>query len=111
MFISMKRRVSSALINAVIKVVFILACYLAKHVAVMYQQYQKADSGYSCMIIVACKVLCAGWMGIWGSWRRLSHIHTGRSGGVEGLGEQFNIVQRAVRGSLSIDLKHENVVE
>ena len=26
--------------------------------------------------------------------------------GVEGLGEQFSIVQRAVRGSLSIDLKH-----
>ena len=31
--------------------------------------------------------------------------------GIGGLGEQFNIVPRAVRGSLSIDLKHENVVE
>ena len=95
MFISMKRKVSSALMNAVIMVIFILACYLAKHVAVLYQEYQKADR-------------LDGYLG------ELEEVITRTDRlqrGVEGLGEQFNIVQRAVRSSLSIDLKHENAAE
>ena len=43
MFISIKRKVSSALMNTVILAILILVCYLAKHVVVLYQQYQKAD--------------------------------------------------------------------
>ena len=41
MFPAIKRKFSTALVNAVILVVFLLACYLARHVAVLYQQYQK----------------------------------------------------------------------
>ena len=95
MFISIKRKVSSALMNAVILIIFIIACYLAKHVAVLYQQYQKADR-------------LDGYLG------ELEEVITRTDRlqrGVEGLGEQFNIVQRAVRGSLSIDLKHSDVKE
>jgi len=90
MFISIKRKVSSALMNATILIIFIIACYLAKHVAVLYQQYQKADR-------------LDGYLG------ELEEVITRTDRlqrGVEGLGEQFSIVQRAVRGSLSIDLKH-----
>jgi len=76
--------------NATILIIFIIACYLAKHVAVLYQQYQKADR-------------LDGYLG------ELEEVITRTDRlqrGVEGLGEQFSIVQRAVRGSLSIDLKH-----
>ena len=92
MFISIKRKVSSALMNAVILIIFMIACYLAKHVAVLYQQYQKADR-------------LDGYLG------ELEEVITRTDRlqrGVEGLGEQFNIVQMAVRGSLSIDLKHSD---
>ena len=92
MFISIKRKVSSALMNAVILIIFMIACYLAKHVAVLYQQYQKADR-------------LDGYLG------ELEEVITRTDRlqrGVEGLGEQFNIVQWAVRGSLSIDLKHSD---
>ena len=41
MFPAIKRKFSTALVNAVILVVFLLACYLARHVTVLYQQYQK----------------------------------------------------------------------
>jgi len=92
MFISIKRKVSSALMNAAITVIFILACYLAKHVAVLYQQYQKADR-------------LNGYLG--DLEEVITRTHRLQSG-VEGLGEQFSIVQKAVRGSLSIDLKHDS---
>ena len=55
MFISIKRRVSSTLINTIILAILILVSYLAKHIVVLYQQYQKAETGL---------------MGTWGSSRR-----------------------------------------
>jgi hypothetical protein len=43
MFISIKRKVSSTLMNTVILAILNLVSYLAKNVVVLYQQYQKAD--------------------------------------------------------------------
>ena len=92
MFISIKRKVSSALMNTVILAILILVCYLAKHVVVLYQQYQKADRLDEYL----------------GELEEVITRTDRLQRGVVGLGEQFSIVQRAVRGSLSIDLKHDS---
>ena len=76
MFISIKSKVPSTLMNTVTLAILILVSYLAKHIVVLYQQYQKADrfDGY-----------------------------LGEQIGVVGLGELFSIVQREVRGKAEHD--------
>ena len=55
MFITIKSKVSSTLMNTVTLAILILVSYLAKHIVVLYQKYQKAETGL---------------MGTWGSSRR-----------------------------------------
>ena len=82
-FISIKRRVSSTLILAI----FILVSYLAKHVVVLYQQYHMEDRLDAYLGDLEEVITCTDML---------------QKGGVVGLGELFSIVQRAVRGSLSM---------
>ena len=92
MFISIKRKVSSTLMNTVILAVLNLVSYLAKNVVVLYQQYQKADRLDEYLGELEEVITCTDRLQIW----------------VVGVGELFSIVQRAVRGNLSIDLKHDS---
>ena len=92
MFISIKRKVSSTLMNTVILTILNLVSYLAKNVVVLYQQYQKADRLDEYLGELEEVITCTDRLQI----------------GVVGLGELFSIVQRAVRGNLSIDLKHDS---
>ena len=92
MFISIKRKVSSTLMNTVILAILNLVSYLAKHVVVLYQQYQKADRLDEYLGELEEVITCTDRLQIW----------------VVGVGELFSIVQRAVRGNLSIDLKHDS---
>ena len=92
MFISIKRKVSSTLMNTVILAILNLVSYLAKNVVVLYQQYQKADRLDEYLGELEEVITCTDRLQI----------------GVVGLGELFSIVQRAVRGNLSIDLKHDS---
>jgi len=91
MFPAIKRKFSNALVNAVILVVFVVACYLARHVAVLYQQYQKYYR-------------LEGYLG------ELEDVITRThrlQAGVQGVGDEFRVVEKAVRSSLSIDLSHD----
>ena len=92
MFISIKRKVSSTLMNTVILTILNLVSYLAKNVVVLYQQYQKADRLDEYLGELEEVITCTDRLQI----------------GVVGLGELFSIVQRAVKGNLSIDLKHDS---
>ena len=92
MFISIKRKVSSTLMNTVILAILNLVSYLAKHVVVLYQQYQKADRLDEYLGELEEVITCTDRLQIW----------------VVGVGELFSIVQRAVKGNLSIDLKHDS---
>ena len=92
MFISIKRKVSSTLMNTVILAILNLVSYLAKNVVVLYQQYQKADRLDEYLGELEEVITCTDRLQIW----------------VVGVGELFSIVQRAVRGNLSIDLKHDS---
>ena len=83
MFISIKRKVSSTLMNTVILAILNL---------VLYQQYQKADRLDQYLGELEEVITCTDRLQI----------------GVVGLGELFSIVQRAVKGNLSIDLKHDS---
>ena len=79
MFISIKSKVPSTLMNTVTLAILILVSYLAKHIVVLYQQYQKADrfDGYLGELeeVITCT-------------NRLQIV-------VVGMGELFSIVQRA----------------
>ena len=92
MFISIKRKVSSTLMNTVILAILNLVSYLAKNVVVLYQQYQKADRLDEYLGELEEVITCTDRLQI----------------GVVGLGELFSIVQRAVRGNLSLDLKYDS---
>ena len=94
MFISIKRKVSSTLMNTVILAILNLVFYLAKNVVVLYQQYQKADRLDEYLGELEEVITCTDRLQIWVV--------------VVGVGELFSIVQRAVRGNLSIDLKHDS---
>jgi len=93
MFPSIKRKISSAVINTLVTLVFLLVCYLANKVTVLHQQYQKADR-------------LNGYLG------DLEDVITEThrlQAGVEVLGKQFKVVQNAIEGSLQINLDHDNV--
>ena len=90
MFISIKRKVSSTLMNTVILAILNLVSYLAKNVVVLYQQYQKADRLDEYLGELEEVITCTDRLQIWV------------------VGELFSIVQRAVKGNLSIDLKHDS---
>ena len=92
MFISIKRKVSSTLMNTVILAILNLVSYLAKNVVVLYQQYQKADRLDEYLGELEEVITCTDRLLIW----------------VVGVEELFSIVQRAVKGNLSIDLKHDS---
>ena len=87
-FISIKRRVSSTLILAI----FILVSYLAKHVVVLYQQYHMADRLDAYLGDLEEVITCTDML----------------QKGVVGRGVLFSIVQRAVRGRLSMTVKNQN---
>ena len=78
--------------NTVILAILNLVSYLAKHVVVLYQQYQKADRLDQYLGELEEVITCTDRLQI----------------GVVGLGELFSIVQRAVRGNLSLDLKYDS---
>ena len=78
--------------NTVILAILNLVSYLAKNVVVLYQQYQKADRLDEYLGELEEVITCTDRLQIW----------------VVGVGELFSIVQRAVRGNLSIDLKHDS---
>jgi len=90
MFPAIKKKFSTALVNSVILCAVILACYLARHVALLYQQYQKYYRLESYMgeledVITRTHRLQAG---------------------VQGVGKEFKLIEKAVESSLSIDLSH-----
>ena len=109
MFLSMKRKFSSAILNTVILLTFVFCCYLGKQVmeasyiihlklmsviakvGELYQQYQKAARLQSYLEDLE---------------QLLMNTERLRSG-AEGLRDQFVEVKGAVQGSLSLDLKHE----
>ena len=107
MFLSMKRKFSSAILNTVILLTFVFCCYLGKQVTgsyiihlklmsvmkvgELYQQYQKAARLQSYLEDLE---------------QLLMNTERLRSG-AEGLRDQFVEVKGAVQGSLSLDLKHE----
>ena len=91
MFISIKSKVSSTLMNTVTLAILILASYLAKHIVVLYKQYQKADRFDGYLGELEEVITCTDMMQIW----------------VVGLGELFSIVQRAVRGKPEHDSDKE----
>ena len=76
----------STLINTIILAIFILVSYLAKHVVVLYQQYHMADRLDAYLGDLEEVITCTDML----------------QKGVVGLGELFSIVQRPVRGSLSM---------
>ena len=91
MFISIKRKVSSTLMNTVILAILNLVSYLAKNVVVLYQQYQKTDRLDEYLGELEEVITCTDRLQIW----------------VVGVGELFSIVQRAVRGKPEHDSDKE----
>ena len=75
--------------NTVILAILNLVSYLAKNVVVLYQKADRLDEYLGELEEV---ITCTDRLQIW----------------VMGVGELFSIVQRAVRGNLSIDLKHDS---
>ena len=114
MFLSMKRKFSSALINTAILLLLILCCYLGKQVKYkfleekplkkcifyrrtslqvsdLFQQYQKAARLQSYLSDLDSLM------------RHTDKIKLG----AQGVNEDFKVVQSAIKHSLSIDLKHD----
>jgi len=91
MFLSMKRKFSSALINTAILLLLILCCYLGKQVSDLFQQYQKAARLQSYLSDLDSLM------------RHTDKIKLG----AQGVNEDFKVVQSAIKHSLSIDLKHD----
>ena len=94
MFISIKSKVSSTLMNTVTLAILILVSYLAKHVVMLYQQYHMEDRLEEYLGELEEVITCTDMLQI----------------GVVGLGVLFSIVQRAVRGRLSMTVKNLNPI-
>jgi len=92
MFLSIKRKFSSALMNTVILLVFLFCLYLGKQVSDLYQQYQKANRLQSYLTELEDLITFTD---------KLQH-------GAEGVNHDFKLVQSAMKDSLKINLKHEN---
>ena len=110
MFLSIKRKFSSALMNTVILLVFLFCLYLGKQVKITWyenidhynwlveqvsdlnQQYQKANRLQSYLTELEDLITFTD---------KLQH-------GAEGVNQDFKLVQSAMKDSLKINLKHEN---
>jgi len=91
MFISIKRKFSSALLNTLIFLSFILCCYLGMQVLDLYQQYQKAARLQSYLSELEDLI---------GNTNKLQS-------GAEGVLDNFQLVKSVMSDSLKIDLKHD----
>ena len=78
MFISIKRKVSSTLMNTVILAILNLVSYLAKNVVGLYQEYQKADRLDEYLGELKEVITCTDRLQIW----------------VVGVGELFSILMK-----------------
>ena len=86
----MKRKVSSLIITTLLLIVFLLCCYLAREVAQLYQQHQKA----------------ARFNGYLGQVEEVISLTRELQAREEGLGEQYSRIKFALSNSLDINLKH-----
>jgi len=91
MFLSLKRKFSSAILNSLILLAFLIFCYLGKQVSDLYQQYQKAARLQTYLAEL----------------EELISITDKLKSGAQGVGEDFRLVNSAISSSLSINLKHD----
>jgi len=91
MFLSLKRKFSSALMSGLLVFVLIITIYMAQQVARLYQQYQKAQR-------------LQGYLGDLDNV--MSDTHRLQAG-VETLGQQYTVVGNALKASLNINLGHD----
>jgi len=92
MFLSLKRKFSSALLSATLVISLLLATYMLQQVSHLYQQYQKASR-------------LEGYLGdLEGVMEDTQKLQSG----VETLEHQYSVLGKAVKESLHIKLAHDS---
>jgi len=91
MFLSLKRKFSSALMSATLVISLLLATYMLQQVSQLYQQYQKASR-------------LEGYLGdLEGVMEDTQKLQSG----VETLEHQYSVLGKAMKESLNIKLAHD----